>query len=115
MDSQSNQTVPMNSIPPVTVTSTANSNGHKKVGPIVATLVIVLILIIAALYVFASRINQQAVPYDNTTADQSSGNSQTAAIATPQTIAPVTGKADDVNSLNADLNASTKGVDTQNF
>jgi len=48
-----------------------NGNGHKKVGPIIATLVIVLILIISALYLFASRLNEQAVPTDDTTADTS--------------------------------------------
>jgi len=34
----------------------------KHVGPIVATFIIVLVLIIAALYLFASSMNQQSVP-----------------------------------------------------
>lgn len=90
-----------------------NNNGHKKVGPIIATLVIVLILIIAALYVFASRINQQSMPYDNATADEASNANSTTQ--TPQTVEPITGNSDDVSSLQSDLNASTKGVDSQNF
>lgn len=90
-----------------------NSNGQKKVGPIVATLVIVLILIIAALYVFASRINQQSVPTDNTSAATVDTSSQTAAV--EPTVQPVTGTADDPASLQKDLNTSTQGVDAQNF
>jgi hypothetical protein len=95
-------------------TSPANlsDNGHKKVGPIIATLVIVLILIIAALYLFASRINQQSVPTDTTTADSTSANSIAAAT---QSVQPVTGTADDPTALQSDLNASTKGLDSQNF
>ncbi len=118
MDSQLNQSSPT-SIPPISPVnnggSSAIGNGHKKVGPIIATLVIVLILIIAALYVFASRINQQAIPYDNTTADQSSATDQSTTPPSPQTIKPVTGKSDNVTSLQSDLNASTNGVDSQNF
>ena len=76
-------------------------NGHKKVGPIIATLVIVLILIIGALYIFASRMNQQVLPSDATT-DTTTG-----------VVKPVTNTADDVNSLKNDLDSSASGLNGQ--
>ena len=87
---------------------------HKKVGPIIAILVIVLILIIGALYLFASRINQQQVPSDSTVAENSQPN-RLMAPSTPEEVKPITNKADDVSALQADLNASTQGLDNQNF
>ena len=76
---------------------------HKKVGPIVAILVVALVLIVGALYIFASRMNQQ--PTD--------GTSDTAS--TQTSVQPVTNSADDVNSTEADLNTSVNGLDSQNF
>jgi uncharacterized protein YpmB len=77
----------------------------KKVGPIIATLVIILVLIIAALYIFASKISQR------TATDQMTDQPA----ASQQTVQPVTNDSDDLNSIQADLNASTNGVDNQNF
>ena len=82
-------------------TQQTQENGHKKVGPIVATLVIVLILIIGALYMFASHINQQALPGDSITST------------TTGTVVPVTNTADDVKSLQDDLNSSANGLNGQ--
>lgn len=80
---------------------------HKKVGPIVAVLVVVLVLIIGALYIFASRMNQTQI--DNTSA-------ATAMTETQQTtVTPVTSTSDDVSSIEADLNMSVDGLDAQNF
>lgn len=91
-------------------------NGDKKVGPIIATLVIVLILIIAALYLFASRINQPAIPDDNdVTAGDLDGTVSTTTIAPAATVQPVTSTSTDVKSLQSDLDDSTKGLDNQNF
>lgn len=100
---------------PAPVSSVPNNTPaeHKKVGPIIGALIIVLILIIGALYLFASRINQEQVPVDTTVAENNLNN--TAAATVPQTVQPVTNNADDVNSLQADLNASTNGLDNQNF
>ena len=85
------------------------STPTKKVGPIIATLVIVLILIIAALYFFASKITTETIPSDTSTT----------AVNTPAEVAPsvqaVTNTADDPASLQSDLNASTKGLEQQNF
>ena len=72
--------------------------GEKKVGPIVATLIIVLVLIIAALYIFASKVNQPAVPTDNSMVQTGS----------------TTGSSD-LDSLQSDLNNSTSNLDKQNF
>ena len=78
---------------------------HRKVGPIITVLVIVLILIIGALYLFASKTNAPA-PENTMTND---------ATAASQEVQPVTNTSDDVSSIEADLNASTQGLDQQNF
>lgn len=83
-------------------------NGQKKVGPIIATLIIVLILIIAALYLFASKINQPAIPTDNTVGEDDSSMSA-------QAVVPVTSTSTDTDSLMNDLNNSTGSLDNQNF
>ena len=109
---QNNQQ-PMNSpiAPMPSMPQAPAPHAHKKVGPIIGTLVIILILVIAALYIFASHVNQQALPTDAST----QGASASQASADQQSVQPVTNKADDVQSLQADLNASTNGVDNQNF
>ncbi len=86
---------------------------HKKVGPIIATLVIVLVLVIAALYLFASRINQQSAPIDAAASTNTAPQQTTASQS--QSVQPVTNNSDDIQSIQADLNASTNGVDSQNF
>ena len=96
--------------PPVdNATLPGTDNGHKKVGPIVATLVIILILIIAALYLFASRVNQQPIPTDTASVAVDSSSTDT------QTVAPINNSADDPQSLQNDLNSATNGVSSQNF
>ena len=89
------------------------SSGDKKVGPIIATLVIVLILIIAALYLFAARINQPAIPTDDSTATSDEAPADSSAA--EQSVPAVTGTSTDTASLKSDLNASTAGLDNQNF
>ncbi len=81
--------------------------GDKKVGPIIASLIIVLVLIFAALYVFASRITQPIIP------DDSTGDTEQAT--TSNSVKPVTSTSTDVKSMQADLNASTNGLDNKNF
>lgn len=80
---------------------------HKKIGPIIAILTIVLVLIIAALYLFAASLNKP--PID---ADMGTPASMTTEV---QSVAPVTNTSDDVTSIEADLNASTDGLDSSNF
>lgn len=92
-DTNQNSTV----VPP----STPSNSPEKKVGPIVASLIIVLILIIAALYVFASRITQPMIPDDTSTAVTS--------------VPAVTSTSTDLRALQSDLNVSTKGLKAQNF
>jgi hypothetical protein len=75
-----------------------NKVSEKKVGPIVATLIIVLVLIIAALYLFASKVSQSTIPTD--TMDATS---------TVSTGSP------DLDALQSDLNDSTSGLDNENF
>ena len=82
-----------------TTQTTTPEQAHKNVGPIIATLVIILVLIIGALYIFASRINQQAIPSDAET--------------TTTTVTTITNKSDDVKSLQSDLNTSASGLNGQ--
>lgn len=84
--------------------SMPKTGGEKKVGPIVAALIIVLVLIIAALYVFASKINQPAIPL---------GNGEPSAAV--DAVKPVSGNSTDVKSLEADLDVSTSGLSDQNY
>lgn len=89
----------------------ANMPEHKnKMGPIVAILVIVLVLIIGALYIFASRVNKD-VPLNTTTTDQSTTEQNQQVEEVPV----VTNQANDTASLESDLNTSIKGLDNQNF
>jgi hypothetical protein len=78
------------------------SENKKNIGPIIATLVIVLILIVGALYVLASHISQQTLPAD-------------ALNTSSTTVQVITNKSDDVNSLQSDLNSATDGLNNQNF
>lgn len=75
--------------------------GEKKVGPIVATLIIVLILIIAALYLFASKINQPETAAEDSLA---------AGVQASDTMSQ-----EDIQSLQDDLDSATTGLDQQNF
>lgn len=109
MDPQAQQS--QNSQAPINTMPTQ----HKKVGPIIAILVIVLVLIIGALYLFASRINQQQTPVDNTVADTNTNTPVAPVVVEPQTVQPVVNKADDVNALQADLNSATNGLGNQSF
>ncbi len=70
-------------------------------------LVIVLLLVIAALYLFASRLNKE--PSDAT------ANQIISETSAQQTVEPVTNTSDDMSSIESDLNASTNGLDNQNF
>lgn len=120
MNDNMQQPVPMP--PTFTPPPSLPTNGGRKVGPIIAILVIVLVLVVAAVYLFASRVNQAAstpattddtsksdapIMYDNTPT-QTGSSSQT-------TVQPVTDKSTDPASLENDLNASTNGLDNQNF
>ena len=94
----------------------SDSSEHKKVGPIIAMLVIVLVLIIVALYLFASKVNNQQFPVENTTATSSmSEATETAAVNQAISIQPIINTADDVQSLQNDLNKSIDGLDSQSF
>lgn len=110
---QTTNTPPVNNAPVFNSTpSTGLENNHKKIGPIVTTLVIVLLLIIAGIYIFASKVNQQIVPASDTTAD---ATNQKVSLASSTTVTPITNTKDDLNSLQSDLNTSTTGIDAQSF
>ncbi len=101
---------PINQNQPVPPAAPQNTDGEqgKKVGPIVATLVIVLVLIFAALYLFAAKVSQHNAAQDINDPTVSSTTSV-------ERVKPVTNTDDDLQSIQADLNASATGVDQQNF
>ena len=78
----------------------AQNTDHKKVGPIIAIAAVVLILIIGALYIFASRMSSPA---------------QDTSAPVAETVQPVTNTSDDLGDIEADLDTSINGLDTQNF
>lgn len=95
----------MNGMPP-------QAPHEKKVGPIVGTLIIVLVLIVAALYFINQRLNTNE-PAANTTVQQDT-TSQTSA--SHETINPAAqngnlSSSDDVDSIQADLGAQAKDID----
>lgn len=77
------------------------TDSKKKVGPIVVILAVVLILIIGALYLFSSSVTK-------TPSIEEQAN-------VVETVQPVTNTSDDVQTLDADLNASIEGLDQTNF
>lgn len=79
----------------------ASTDSKKKVGPIVVTLAVVLVLIIGALYLFASSVNK--------------GSSIEEQAGVVETVKPVTNTGDTVQDLNADLNSATQGLEQTNF
>ena len=90
-----------------TVSPTSSAPERKKIGLVVSILAVVLVLIIAALYIFSSAMNTDAIPSDMLAADE---NAMPA-----ETIRPITNTADDTASIEADLDASVQGLDSQNF
>lgn len=79
------------------------SNMQNKSKPTIAILAVVLIIIIAALYIFASKTDNSAIPQemsDNTVVSE---------------IQPVTKTSDDISSIGTDLNMSVDGLDQQSF
>ena len=82
-------------------TNQPNAQEHKNIGPIIITLVVVLVLIIGGLYIFASRMSLQTLPSD------------ALAPATTTDVKVITNKADDVKSLQNDLKSATDGLDSQ--
>ena len=57
---------PINQNQPTPANPHGSDSGSKKVGPIVAILVIVLVLIFAALYLFAAKVTQHNAAEDIT-------------------------------------------------
>ena len=76
-------------------------NQTKKIGPIIFTLVIILIVIFAVLYIFASRTSVETIPTDATMINVQESTTS---------VKTISNTSDDPASLQADLEASTKGL-----
>jgi predicted PurR-regulated permease PerM len=68
---------------------------NKKIGPIIGTLTVIIILIAVAVYIFASQINKQVI------VNQKTSVSTTSATSTKNI-------ADDIQTLKNDLNNAIK-------
>lgn len=113
MNPQSNEptNVPPMSTPPVDLLQ--NPGHHRKIGPIIVILVVIILVVIGLLYVFAPKNNSETSELANIPAMMEDMTNVPST--TPATIAPVTNKADDLQSLQKDLNMSTEGLDTQSI
>ncbi len=118
---QTNQTIntgPTNMNPAPSMNSMPVNN-HKKMGPIVAIIVVVLALIVAAVYIFSSKSSYSVDSYKETytapvdTLNKMDTTSYTET--TSQSVTPITSQSNDPQSLENDINASTNGLDEQNF
>ena len=124
MDPLNQQVPPVAPVTPVAPVSPGMTPApeHKKVGPIVAVLVIVIVLVIGAIYLFASNMNR-ATPAsytDQNSVSQLENRTNSQVDTTPtqspeKSVAPVTNTSNDTASLEADLSASTDGLDSQDF
>ncbi len=74
---------------------------EKRVGPIVGILIVVLALIIAIIYFVGAKIGTSTESMQNTQTNSQDNSSLTANAS----------KADDVNTLNADLDSQLKDID----
>jgi cytoskeletal protein RodZ len=94
---------------------------HKPIGPIVAILVIVLILIAGAIYVWGQKLHSEDITPDSTSSVEQTSSADTAqstnitdtTITTENTAA--VSNADDVPSLQKEIDANSKGLDDVNF
>jgi predicted PurR-regulated permease PerM len=107
-----NSTPPMNGMP----SPFPSAEKPKKFGPIIAILLVILVIVIVALYLLASRVSVSSEIIDNTPANNMEQTIQTANTNTaPQEVAPITNTADDIDSLQADLDTSISGIDAQSI
>jgi len=114
----SNQT---QNLPPQDFSQPNETMKPKKFGPIIAILIVILVVVIVALYLLASKVSVNVpntdcidgvdcLPSQSLSAD----NTPAAPIeVAPVDVAPITNTNDDLNSLQADLDASINGIDTQ--
>ena len=96
-----------------TPSSTPLQNTNKKVGPIVAVLVVVIIIVIIALFAISSNVSKPA--YTGGVVNRNIPVQVNNVTAPAPEVKSVTGTSDDLNSLQADLNASVEGVDAQSI
>jgi len=92
----------------------------RKFGPVIAISIIILVIIVIAIYLFASQITISSPTQDNintgaNTLSAIPDQNNTTVDSAPETIEPISNNADDLNSLQKDLDSSIQGIDTQNI
>lgn len=126
---QTNQFSPANNLPSNTPPSSQipsvfpDEKKTKKIGPIIAVLVALLIIVIVSLYLLAANSKDKVNSVENcigvdcisTDYDQPISGDFIPTDVTPRDIAPITNTADDIDSLQADLDEAIQGLDSQNI
>ncbi|MBP9701796.1 MAG: hypothetical protein KBD47_02320 [Candidatus Pacebacteria bacterium] len=81
---------------------------HKHWGPIIGVIVILALLVVAAVYIWGQKLNNDAeqTPVTPAPVSQTPSTSQSAAVSEP---------VDDFTNIEADLDASVSGLDDSNF
>ncbi len=102
---ESQQPIQSNNMLPIDVAELKKE--PKNIGPIIGTFVIILLLVITAIYLLASRVSKEPTIQNTTTTTENN-------IPT-QTITPIENNSDDLQSIQSDLDISIQGVDDQNF
>jgi len=119
--SQTQQSQPTSSIPPINTTSISyNSEKPRKFGLIIVIAIVVLIIIAVGIYLFASSMSisnpvQENITGTNTQPVITNQVVETQVNYTPQDITPITNNIDDINSLQKDLDNSINGLESQSI
>ena len=88
----------------------------KKVGPIVAIFAIVVIILAVVIYLAVSGSNKYAPTQEiNTSLAQGAATVQSQNLPVDSQAKVITSTDDDLQSIQNDLNSSTRGLDSQNF
>jgi hypothetical protein len=118
---QANQFTPANNLPNNTPPSAQipsvfpDEKKPKKIGPIIAVLVAILIIVIVSLYLVASKTSRGDTDYQSDLNTNPISTDIISTDETPQEINPISNTADDIDSLQADLEQAISGLDSQNI
>ncbi len=101
-------TPPQPPVQPMPTMMPSMSQESKHWGPIIGVIVILALLVVAAVYIWGQKLNNDAkqAPVTPAPVSQTPTTSQSAAAAQP---------VDDFTKIEADLDASVNGLDDSNF
>ncbi|MCX6786206.1 MAG: hypothetical protein NTU85_00015 [Candidatus Kaiserbacteria bacterium] len=93
---------------------------HHKAKLMVIVLIILILVVAAVLYAAISQTYSEpepivTIPMDSAASHNTNTTIDSSYATTTPAIAPITGKSDDIQSLQNDLNDATNGVDSQSI